>query len=96
MAESGADVLSVDWRVDLRTVYNKGNGFFSVQGNLDPAVLCGSPDTVAALTRRMLDDFGHRTGHIANLGHGVLPNSLVESVHAFVETVQNHAHGDSE
>ncbi|MFH1741661.1 MAG: uroporphyrinogen decarboxylase [bacterium] len=94
MGQSGADVLSVDWRVDLKSVYNDLGGCCAVQGNLDPTMLCADPDTVAACTQAMLDGFGHRSGHIANLGHGVLPNSLVESVHAFVETVQKYKYGD--
>lgn len=94
MAESGADVLSVDWRVDLKSVYNHLGGRCTLQGNLEPAALCAPAHTVSALTRAMLDKFGQTTGHIANLGHGVLPNTPVENVHAFVDTVQNYEYAN--
>ncbi len=93
IAESQIDVLSVDWRTDLRDAYHGLHSRCAVQGNLDPCALFASPDTVADLTKAMIQGFGQHTGHIANLGHGVLPNSRVESAHAFVETVRNYRYG---
>jgi len=93
MSGCGMDVLSVDWRLDLRTVYDYFGRRYALQGNLDPGALCGPPDSISALTRAMLDRFGQSTGHIVNLGHGVLPTTPVEGVHAFVEAAQSYDYG---
>ncbi|HEV8118862.1 MAG TPA: uroporphyrinogen decarboxylase, partial [Thermoanaerobaculia bacterium] len=86
MAESGADVLSVDWRVSLSEARRR-SGRLALQGNLDPGVLLGPPEKVTARTREMIAETGGR-GHIVNLGHGVLPPTPIESVEAFFATVR--------
>lgn len=89
LAGLGADVLSVDWRVDLRDVRRAVGPRVALQGNLDPTRLLAAPSRVAAETRRVLDagrDAGG--GHVFNLGHGILPGTPVESVEAMVETVK--------
>lgn len=63
----------------------------TLQGNLDPCVLQSTPETIQQHTRRMLDAFGpHR--HIANLGHGVYPDTPVDNVRRFVDSVKEHQH----
>ncbi len=89
-AESGADVLSLDWRVDLAMAAAKVGDRVALQGNLDPVRLFSTADDVeqAALeTMRLLD---WKTGHIFNLGHGILPGTPVENVKRLVDTVKNH------
>jgi uroporphyrinogen decarboxylase len=88
MAEAGADVVGVDWRVPLDTAWGR-IGDRGVQGNLDPAVLTAPWEVVAAEADRVLAAAGGRPGHVFNLGHGVLPETdpdvlqrLVEHVHA--------------
>ena len=93
MKASGASVLSVDWRVDLQNVYNTIGGGPALQGNLDPTALYAAPERVSRLTEAMLDRFGRTTGHIVNLGHGILPETPVESVQALVETVRAYSYG---
>jgi uroporphyrinogen decarboxylase len=88
MAGAGADVVGVDWRVPLDEARRRVGPGVAVQGNLDPA-LCFAPwEVVAAETRRVLER-GGGTGHVFNLGHGVLPDTdpdvlarVVELVHA--------------
>ena len=92
MKESGATVLSVDWRTDLRSVLDRLDGEAVLQGNLDPAALYASPETVRRMTLELMRNFGRTTGHIVNLGHGILPETPVESVQALVETVQSYAY----
>lgn len=89
MAETGADVVGVDWRVPLRQARRQLGPNVAVQGNLDPVVCLADWPIVAAHTRRILHDVGGQPGHIFNLGHGVLPETdpavlgrLVELVHA--------------
>ncbi len=90
MKESGASVLSVDWRVDLRNVYEIAGGEVALQGNLDPTVLFSSPEVISDSALSVLNNFGRDTGHIFNLGHGVLPGTPVENVQALIETVQSY------
>ena len=71
MAESGADVLSIDWRVPLSDARRRAPGR-ALQGNLDPGLLLGEPEEVARRTGAMLEETGGQ-GHVVNLGHGVLP-----------------------
>lgn len=88
MARSGADVLSVDWRLPLSEVRRRVGPHLTLQGNLDPLALYDSPEGVVRATRAMLDDLGDDPMFIANLGHGILPQTPMESVRAFVNTVK--------
>lgn len=91
MAEAGADVIGVDWRVPLDEAARRAGGTRAVQGNLDPAVLFADRESVAAEARRIVDEGRRAPGHVFNLGHGVLPDTdpdvltrLVELVHGLV------------
>ncbi len=83
MRDVGATAYSVDWTIDLEEARRRG----PVQGNLDPAMLFGAPKQVAEATRAMAEPIAG-TGFVVNLGHGILPETPVESVRAFVETAQ--------
>jgi uroporphyrinogen decarboxylase len=86
MAEAGADVVGVDWRVPLDEARRRVGPGVAVQGNLDPA-LCFAPwEVVEAETRRVLAE-GGGTGHIFNLGHGVLPETDPDVLARIVEVV---------
>ena len=88
-AATGADALGACWRVDAAEARADAARLgVAVQGNLDPAALYGPPDAVRARTRAVLAAFAGAPGYVANLGHGVLPDTPVECVAAFVETVQ--------
>ncbi|MCS6831306.1 MAG: uroporphyrinogen decarboxylase [Armatimonadota bacterium] len=86
MRETGADVIGVDWRVPLDEAWRR-IGDCAIQGNLDPAVMMASSDTVCAEARDVLRRAGGRAGHIFNLGHGVLPGTPVENVQVLIDTV---------
>lgn len=79
-------VVGLDWTMDPRSSRRLVGSEKVLQGNLDPCLLYANPDQVAAAAREMLHAFGHR--HIANLGHGVYPDTPLESVRAFVQTVK--------
>lgn len=89
LAESGADVVSLDWTVDMASSRSE-LGERPVQGNLDPSDLLGPPEYVRDRTREVIEAAGPE-GHILNLGHGIDRNTPVESVEAFVETAQSWA-----
>lgn len=91
MAESGANVLSLDWRIDIAEAAKRlrAAGFdnLALQGNLDPCALLGTPETIAEGVREILKKAGS-TGHIMNLGHGIMPMVPVENARAFIETAK--------
>lgn len=79
--------IGLDWNTDpiwARQVVGPNK---TLQGNLDPCQLYASPEQVAEATRRMLQSFVGGP-HIANLGHGVYPDTPVDSVKAFINTVK--------
>ena len=81
-----AEVLAVDWRVDLGALQRRHGGRRAVQGNIDPAVLTAGPGAARAAAGELLGRV-NPTGHIVNLGHGILPATPLESVAALVEAV---------
>jgi uroporphyrinogen decarboxylase len=75
MAETGGDVIGLDWRVRLDEAWELVGHDHGVQGNLDPALLLGPFERVRAEAVRILARAGGRPGHVFNLGHGVLPDT---------------------
>jgi uroporphyrinogen decarboxylase len=85
---TGADVIGVDWQTDAGDARRRLEGRpVALQGNLDPAWLYASPDVIRERTQEMLRAFGGR-GHIANLGHGITPDTPVAHARAFVDAVK--------
>lgn len=87
LAETGADVVSLDWSVEMGAARETLGVDQPVQGNLDPAYLFGSESFVREQTRHVVEQAGPR-GHVLNLGHGVHRDTPVEGVRAFVETAK--------
>jgi uroporphyrinogen decarboxylase len=89
MGQAGADVVGVDWRVPLDEAARRIGPGRAVQGNLDPAVLLADWPVIEQAVLRVVDEGRAATGHVFNLGHGVLPQTepdvltrVVELVHA--------------
>ena len=93
IAASGADVVGVDWTVDLRSARKRIGPGIALQGNLDPAALFAGPDAIRREVAGVLagfgaaDDAGSRNGHIFNLGHGISQHAPPESVAVLVDAV---------
>jgi uroporphyrinogen decarboxylase len=89
MAEvTGADVIGVDWQTDAAEARRRLAGRpVALQGNLDPTWLYADPSVIRERTHAMLDAFGG-VGHVANLGHGILPDVPVTHAKAFVDAVK--------
>ena len=87
--ESGVDVLSLDWRVDLADAARRHGQRVALQGNMDPSVLAAPPEKIAAMVRDLARDAAPAKGYVANLGHGCLPGTPVEGVRAFTEAVRS-------
>ncbi|HZM26981.1 MAG TPA: uroporphyrinogen decarboxylase [Gemmatimonadales bacterium] len=85
---TGADVLGVDWQTEAAEANRRAAPFpVALQGNLDPCWLYAPPPIIQQRTIAMLQAFSGR-GHIANLGHGILPDVPVAHARMFVETVK--------
>jgi uroporphyrinogen decarboxylase len=87
LREAGGDVIGLDWRVDLDVGWDLLGDGVAVQGNLDPAVLLAPSEVVRGRADEVLARAGSRPGHIFNLGHGVLPNTPVDTVADLVQHV---------
>jgi uroporphyrinogen decarboxylase len=87
--ESGADVLSLDWRVDMAAAAAKAGSRVSLQGNLDPCTLAASPDEIEKQVHAIAAAAAPARGLILNLGHGCLPHTPVEGVRAFTAAAKS-------
>lgn len=86
-AFSGVRALSVDWTCDLAVVRRNLPANVAVQGNLDPVLLCTTPEIVRRESTRLLESMRGTAGHIFNLGHGITPQAKIECMQALVDTV---------
>ena len=88
MAKLNCEVVGIDWNMDIKEsrkmIPNK-----TLQGNLDPCVLYSSFKEIEKQTKKMLKTFGTQR-YIANLGHGVYPDTDPEKVKCFIETVKGY------
>jgi uroporphyrinogen decarboxylase len=98
IASCGADVVGVDWTVNLADARRRVGHQVALQGNLDPAVLFAPPEAVAREGVAVLDSFGRPQradggwdGHIFNLGHGISQHTPPEHVSALVEALHTHS-----
>jgi uroporphyrinogen decarboxylase len=91
MRESGADVIGLDWRIPLDEGWKRLDYQTAVQGNLDPVLLFADWKELKARAEDILRRAGGRTGHIFNLGHGILPETPVENVKNLARFVQEYS-----
>lgn len=87
IATSGCDAVGLDWTIDIGEARRRVGDKVALQGNLDPMTLYASPERIQTDVKAMLAAYGAGTGHIANLGHGILPDIPPENVAVFVDAV---------
>lgn len=92
LARLDCEVIGLDWTQDPQQARRQIGPDKALQGNLDPCLLYADPELIESSTRAMLFAFGGR--HIANLGHGVYPDTPLEGVKAFIETVKAFRYPD--
>jgi uroporphyrinogen decarboxylase len=88
MAETGADVIGLDWRQPLDEGWRAVGYERAVQGNLDPITLFAPLELLEIRVKEVLRSANGRAGHIFNLGHGIVPGTPVENVQAVVKMVK--------
>ncbi len=89
MAEAGADVIGVDYRVSLPDAIERTGGRYAVQGNLDPALLFAPWEALEPQVRRIVAEGHAAPGHLFNLGHGVLPETDPDVLTRVAQLVQS-------
>lgn len=89
MKDLNCNTIGLDWTMNIDNALQIFNNTKTLQGNLDPCVLYGNFDLVEKKTKEMLGKFENNR-HIANLGHGVYPDTDPEKVKCFIETVKSY------
>ncbi|HEV2212367.1 MAG TPA: uroporphyrinogen decarboxylase [Gammaproteobacteria bacterium] len=89
MAESGCDALGIDWTQDLADARRRVGDKVALQGNLDPSALYAPPETIRDLVWKTLAQYGHGSGHVFNLGHGIHTDITPEHVSVMVSAVHD-------
>jgi uroporphyrinogen decarboxylase len=87
----GADVIGIDWTVDIGEARELVGDRVALQGNLDPAYLYASPEKIRHEVRSILKKYGNGPGHIFNLGHGILPDVPPDHARAMVRAVADES-----
>ena len=91
LADSPAQVLGIDWHTDLAQAKKLFGDEYALQGNLDPTVLYGDKAAIRREVQRILNVYGPESGHIFNLGHGILPDIPLENVQFLVDEVREQS-----
>jgi uroporphyrinogen decarboxylase len=87
VAALGSDVVSIDWRIRLDSAWQQIGQDKAIQGNLDPVLLMAPWREIRGHVDDILQQAGGRGGHIFNVGHGILPETPVETVRRLVDYV---------
>lgn len=91
LASCGADVIGLDWTMNLKNVRNMIGNKVALQGNLDPTILYSPKEKILKEAVNVLESFGKGTGHIFNLGHGILPDVNPENLKYLVDVVKKES-----
>lgn len=86
-ADTGATGLGLDWTASLHEARQRVGDRVALQGNLDPCVLYAGPEQIRTAVGKVLADFGHGSGHVFNLGHGIHPGVDPRHLQALLDAV---------
>jgi uroporphyrinogen decarboxylase len=87
-ADIGADALGLDWTIDIGEARRRVGDKVALQGNLDPAILLSTPQAIEREVAAVLAGYGHGSGHVFNLGHGITQFTPPENAGAMIDAVQ--------
>ena len=88
--DAGGDVIGVDWRIRLDDAWQRLGEGVAIQGNLDPVALFAPWESLKERAQQVLDQANGQSGHIFNLGHGILPKTPVDNVKRLVDFVHEY------
>jgi uroporphyrinogen decarboxylase len=91
IVQIGADVVGIDWTMDMAVAREIAGDQTALQGNLDPSLLYASPESIRKEVRAILRKYGRGPGHVFNLGHGITPDVPVEHAKAMVRAVHDES-----
>lgn len=91
IAQSGCDAVGLDWTTNIAWARAQVGHQVALQGNLDPCVLFAEPAQIEQAAREILMAYGTGSGHVFNLGHGVLPETPPEHVQILIDTVHRYS-----
>jgi uroporphyrinogen decarboxylase len=91
MRNDGATVIGVDWRMPIDAAWKRVGHHLAIQGNLDPATLLAPVPVVHAKASDVLRRAGSRPGHIFNLGHGLMPDTPLDTIARLVDFVHERS-----
>jgi len=91
IADSGCDVVGLDWTIDIDKAKARIGHRVALQGNMDPTMLYANPERIRTEVKDILVRFGHGNGHIFNLGHGITPDVPVAHAKAFIQAVKEES-----
>ena len=87
MADISADALGLDWSCNIGQARARVGDKVALQGNFDPMALFGTPAAIEAEVARILAAYGHGSGHVFNLGHGINQHADPEHAKVLVDAV---------
>ncbi|TSA39730.1 MAG: uroporphyrinogen decarboxylase [Methylococcaceae bacterium] len=90
MANAGFDALGLDWQTEIHQARQRVGHQVALQGNLDPVALYASPEIITEKVTAILNNYGAGSGHVFNLGHGILPDINPDHVAALVNAVKHY------
>lgn len=88
IVQTGCEAIGIDWMTDLSSARQRVGSGCALQGNLDPAVLYGTPQVIREEAGKVLAAFGSGPGHVFNLGHGISPGVPPENVATLIDAVR--------
>lgn len=91
MADSGYDALGLDWQTDIQQARARVGHQVALQGNMDPVALYANPEVITEKVKTILHKYGSGSGHVFNLGHGILPDMNPDHVKVMVDSVHEHS-----
>jgi uroporphyrinogen decarboxylase len=91
MADTGYDALGLDWQTDIQQARARVGHQVALQGNMDPVALYANPEIITEKVKTILHKYGSGSGHVFNLGHGILPDMNPDHVKAMVDAVHEYS-----